>query len=397
MDYKKYFLEIVEFISPYEDVLLKEPLDNFEQRRIHYPTEFIDQLRLKKDAEHYRFIHFNCTENLDEKFTSFQKALEDLTNRFVFNETKPQELSSWALWKVSQKKKHEIEQLRNFISENSNAKEIIDIGGGVGHLARILSHYDGINTISIDLNLEFQELGKKRINKYPLPKNAGNISFLNKSFDRELLNQLDYDLSVGLHTCGELAVEHLKCHDKPLINFGCCYHRLDETTFPLSKFCKDNLAFTFSKEAYTLATRSHYGACEKQFTKTKKVKDYRFALSYLLKKHYGREDFFSVGSSVNSTYKSKFSDYAMERLKAINFDLKLSHDELDSFFLMDETQNFIHEIYLCNVFRWRFGRVLELLIILDRAIWLHEQNKKVDIKAVFDPAISPRNLAIFSI
>lgn len=396
MDYKKYFLEIVEFISPYEDILLKEPLDNFVQRKNHYPSEFIDQLRQKKDTEHYRFIHFNCTKSLDEKFTHFQKKIEHLTNRFKYVETKPKELSSWALWKVSQKKKHEIEQLRNFISKNSEAKNIIDIGGGVGHLARILSHYDGMNATSIDLNKEFQELGKKRIKKYPIPEDAGEISFLNKSFDSKLLKQLHYDLSVGLHTCGELAVEHLKCHDKPLINFGCCYHRLDESTFPLSKFCQENLPFTFSNEAYTLATRSHYGACEKQFTKTKKVKDYRFALSYLLKKYYYRDDFFSVGSSVNSTYKSNFSDYAKERLLAINYEIKHTDDELDQFYQKSETQNFVREIYLCNVFRWRFGRALELLIILDRAIWLREQNKNVVIKAVFDPAISPRNLAIFS-
>jgi hypothetical protein len=394
MDYQKYFLDIIDFISPYEDIVLNEPLNQFEKRKHYYPQYLIDQLREMKDAEHYRFIHFHETKNLDQRAVAFQDKINCLTSPFPYKKRQTDQLPSWALWRVSKKKQHEIEQIIGFIKEQKGIQKIVDIGGGIGHLARTLAHYYQKEVLSIDQNLEFQELGKKRASKYPLPNSANSLTFLNKDFKRSVLKELHYDLSIGLHTCGELAVEHLHVMEKPLVNFGCCYHRLDENSFPLSTFCRDNLPFKFTKEAFTLATRSHYGADEKQFYKTKKVKDFRFTLQLLLKEDYEIDHFFSVGSSVNSTYKSSFADYAIERLEHLNYEVKRESNELNQFFVCAENQKKIREIYLCNVIRWRFGRLLELIIILDRVLWLQEQGVKARIEALFDPVISPRNLAV---
>jgi hypothetical protein len=68
---------------------------------------------------------------------------------------------------------------------------MIDIGGGVGHLARIVAQYYGLESITLDMDKNFQAIGQLRANKYRLPENAKNLTFLNLKFgDHEGNKQL---------------------------------------------------------------------------------------------------------------------------------------------------------------------------------------------------------------
>ena len=53
-------------------------------------------------------------------------------------------------------------------------------------------------------------------------------------------------------------------------------------------------------------------------------------------------------------------------------------------------------MFCANIIRWQFGRAIEKLIILDRAIYLKENNYKVELGELFDENISPRNIGIFA-
>jgi hypothetical protein len=47
-----------------------------------------------------------------------------------------------------------------------------------------------------------------------------------------------------------------------------------------------------------------------------------------------------------------------------------------------------------NLLRLAFGRVLELRIVLDRALWLAEQGFAVSLTTFCDRAVTPRNLLL---
>jgi hypothetical protein len=47
-----------------------------------------------------------------------------------------------------------------------------------------------------------------------------------------------------------------------------------------------------------------------------------------------------------------------------------------------------------NLLRLAFGRVLELRIVLDRALWLAEQGFAVSLATFCDRAVTPRNLLL---
>jgi hypothetical protein len=53
-------------------------------------------------------------------------------------------------------------------------------------------------------------------------------------------------------------------------------------------------------------------------------------------------------------------------------------------------------ILLCHLLRDRFARALEVVLLLDRAILLEEMGFRVELLQVFDPRLSPRNIALIA-
>jgi hypothetical protein len=49
---------------------------------------------------------------------------------------------------------------------------------------------------------------------------------------------------------------------------------------------------------------------------------------------------------------------------------------------------------MANIIRWQLGRVLELYLLLDRAIYIEERGMSVELKQFFDENLSPRNIGL---
>ena len=66
---------------------------------------------------------------------------------------------------INNKKLHEISKITKFLEKDA-PQNILEIGGGKGNLSYVLCKTFGTSGISIDMNKEFQELGKKRNDKF---------------------------------------------------------------------------------------------------------------------------------------------------------------------------------------------------------------------------------------
>ena len=53
-------------------------------------------------------------------------------------------------------------------------------------------------------------------------------------------------------------------------------------------------------------------------------------------------------------------------------------------------------MFEANIIRWQFGRAIEKLIILDRAMFLEENNYKVTWGELFNEEVSPRNIGLYA-
>ncbi len=409
MKYTTQFDQIRTILKKYEGIWRFEILETYPNHLTHYPSHWISELSEMTDEQLFD-VDIN-TSSKHIKNDDFKNYLDQIIKfselpRYHYPELK--KFPAWAFFKVKEKKEHEIKVLAHKLRElknNLGFNELIDIGGGVGHLARFMAHYQGIKTTSIDINKDFQEIGKRRLKKFPTPDNASEVNFINYDFsnleqfqkeNNEVFNSQSF--SLGLHTCGALANSHLEVHlknkTKGIINFGCCYNRLcPNRDVNLSTFAKSS-PINYSAFSLTLAARGHDSMNFEEFQFKRRVKNYRYMFHILLKDHL-KQDIYAIGDSHPRYYKLSFGEFATWKLEKIG----LSHNYDQNFLekLYQDNLEVLNKMFFANIIRWQLGRLLELSIIYDRAIYLQENNQQVEIARYFDKKLSPRNIGILSI
>jgi hypothetical protein len=314
--------------------------------------------------------------------------------------------SDRSFFKVKGKKRHEIERITPLV-EQLNSKHnyscLIDIGGGQGHLARIISSFHQLPGKSIDCCQDFQNSGKQKLSKYPAYSQGEKIEYINHYFGDNTHQDAQLfptnSLTVGLHTCGPLALRHFEAFQagkaKTLINFGCCYLRMNpQTDTNISQFVQQQPNLKLNKFALTLATRSHAKMNFNQFQLKQRVKLYRNIFHLLLTKKLAINHFISVGDSPPRHYWGSFYNYCQEKFNFISLENNLTEQEIEEFFQQEEHQTAALNMFCADIIRWQLGRPLEIYILLDRLFYLAEQGHKVELFQLFDETLSPRNIAI---
>lgn len=309
---------------------------------------------------------------------------------------------------VIPKKQHEIRKLApliNAIYQSGGLHKLVDIGGGIGLLAQTLVNQYGHRVTSVDLDPVMQKTGFERHRK--TARNPNNlVEYQNVKVqrgDNEFSRLISPGtMTVGLHTCGPLAVAQLEASAQQkangVVNFGCCYHKMGDNdgSQNISRFAQEETPLHLSQFALTLASRAHLKLPEKDYNFKLMVKCFRYALHFLLYDHYGITKQVTLGNSSRQLYEGSFSTYALEQLKRLNLSSRHSSEWLDNYFKGPGIQDLIQKMLAAGTIRDAFGRVLELYILLDRVIYLDEQGHKVELLQCFDEIISPRNLGIFS-
>lgn len=374
----------------------------------HYPKSlegYCDSwLNALDSLSHYDLWQFDAQRR--PAFSTLPKDLTDLLNNISsllpnqYIPAKEGEYPSRAFWKISEKKRHEITQIIPLLSKmkDQDLSYVVDIGGGVGNLSRILASYHQFHCHVIERDKNFIASGLKKLEREPQTKNHGRLKFTHASFGDDSIEYTNEDILMGLHTCGPLA---LKCFQEfkrgpfqKLLNIGCCYFHLDhEKETNLSQFAKEH-PIPFTGHSLMLASRGHEEMSYRDFTQKERVKHYRYAFHlYLLEQ--GIEDFLPVGDSPMREYWKSFGHYGQLKWKHL-FPKKPLPDkeELNQFFYLIKTQRAIRRMFYANLIRWKFGRPLEFLLILDRLFFLQEQGHQVELSLIFDERLSPRNFAL---
>lgn len=412
MNFKSHAQSLGEFVQKYSSIWKKEIMNEYPNTIEDYPKEWIDLLDSLSPEELY---DVDCKRDVPKihgtSFHKFIQEIESLSQVDSIPDSPEIPLEDWAFQGVKKKKRHEIQKIvpvLKKVKEKNNFQYVVDIGGGVGHLSRILSHYHSIASISIDQNTEFQKIGLNRLKKYRRLEGASDVTFMNLTFgkdsDEENLKKVfnENALGLGLHTCGPLANTLVKAsvdyNTKGLLSFGCCYHQLiPNKDFPISHFYKEESLPVLNLYGFTLATRSH-AMMELDAYKTKmKVKSYRYALHLFIMKHFNSNQFTTVGECHMSLYSLPFHHYIKEKLSELNLDHNYSDEYLDHFFESPDIQRELRVMFLCNIIRWQMGRVLEIYLQLDRCIFLEEKGYDVSLLQYFDETLSPRNLGILAL
>ncbi|XP_050933557.1 methyltransferase-like protein 25 [Lates calcarifer] len=227
---------------------------------------------------------------------------------------------------------------------------------------------------------------------------------------RELINELEDAVMVGLHTCGDLAPSTLRMFvAKPelaaVCSVGCCYHLLSEEFdpagqecsctvcgFPLSQYLRDRSWFC-GRNARMSACLALERVSLGQGIQMESL-FYRAVLHVILRDHYSSYKSEKRVGNVYSKAKS-FVDYVRRALRRLELDeLKLSDSDIQDY--LDAYRPRMGEMHAFNMLKVILAPCIEGLILLDRLCYLKEQ-ENLSFSALvqlFDPLLSPRCYAV---
>lgn len=407
MNYKKRFLELRDFLKPYQRIWQNEIMLLYPEPIADYPTEWIDDLvRFQDKKDVIRLEKKDVFDYISSPgLIAFYKRIKELEflPQVADYPPMPEEPFTWLF--MIPKKQHEIKKLAphiHHVSLKNKIEKIIDIGGGVGFLAQTLNNQYKHQVISIDMNPVLQNTGIDRHGKNA--KDPSNkVVFKNMKVEaagefRDVLKERV--MPVGLHTCGKLALDIIRTSANAkvpaIVNFGCCYHTLDKTAElqNISQFAKDNEPLWMNKFALTLSCRAHKKMDDKDYDLKLKVKLYRYAMHILLHDHYDIRELVTLGNSSPKLYDESFGTYALEQLKRISVQPRHTIQELNAFYNNPKLIELILRMLAAGLIRNALGRSLELYLLLDRVIYLEEQGYQVSIEEFFVEELSPRNIGI---
>lgn len=408
MNFQTRMRRIYDFLKPYQNIWQNEIMLLYPQCFDSFPTDWLDEISQISDTSKLLQLEKKYYQGIIKhpSLIHFYQEIEELCQFPQAHSPSllPEDKYTWI--RVIPKKQHEIKKLAPIINDYYQTYEIekiIDIGGGIGLLSQTLAKYYQLNIISLDMDSQLQETGRLRFQKYGGGQQGLNfkqvkVSTGEPNFLAELTPQR---MTMGLHTCGTLAVDQIKASAegrlKAIINLGCCYLKLSDKGDDqnISKFAKSFPSpLVLNPFALTLACGAHRKVSLESVSFKRQVKSYRYSLHILLADYYQRPQLTIFGNSSGKDYDGTFSDYVRTQFQKVSIELQHNEEELEAFY--QEKLPVVKRMYAAGFIRDALSRLLEVYLLLDRALYLQEMGYEVDILETFDEDISPRNLGIFA-
>ncbi|XP_036999329.2 probable methyltransferase-like protein 25 isoform X1 [Artibeus jamaicensis] len=230
---------------------------------------------------------------------------------------------------------------------------------------------------------------------------------------RDIINDLEDCLMVGLHTCGDLAPNTLRIFAsnseiKGVCSVGCCYHLLSEEFENPHKECTQEkwgfpMCRHLKEEKWYCGRNARMSAClalERvavgQGLSTESL-FYRAVLQDIIKDCYGITKCHQHVGKIYSK-SSSFLDYVRKSLKKLGLDeSKLPEKTIMDYY--DKYKPRMNELEAFNMLKVVLAPCIETLILLDRLCYLKEQENTVwsALVKLFDPVKSPRCYAVIAL
>ncbi|XP_076667976.1 methyltransferase-like protein 25B [Andrena cerasifolii] len=340
---------------------------------------------------------------------------------------------------IKKKKRYEIQEIAQVCADcahESNCKCIVDIGSGMGHLARTLSFQYGLCVTCVEQDCTLLQHARKWDQELLVSVRKHVPNFCQKCpqhfpaklewsnlVESELISRLQdlfhtgFDLKkietefglVGLHPCGDLAPLLLKLYSsrdeaKFICIVGCCYMKLTLNSeingfmgYPLSKYlslCKNNALNYTSLEVACHAIEKYCDKLKAGNYEDLIVHTYRAALETILIKKSDELRHCKL-RNVKVTKGMTFQQYCVKATS--NFDARLQPRDPDINNL--EINNYLnrwHQVLAFGSLRMMLAPLVETIVLLDRFLFLSEKNLSPTLKPIFDSKLSPRNLVLIS-
>jgi len=264
MNFSSKLQELKALTDPYDKIWQTEVLIDYPQSLTYPPREWLNCLMDLSDEELWRFDGMSDYSVLNNaELQSYLSQLKEACDIPKLTGPTTKVLSKKDLNNITVKKEHEINGLFHLFEKKLEAPiDLIDIGGGQGHLSRLLSEHFNAKATIFEQDNDLITVGKRispTVNYHQLT--------VGDNINEELALINGHNLLVGLHTCGSLADHQIELAIRSktnMVNVGCCYLKMQHPSI--------------SKEALTLASRRHGDLNNEDYQIKKRVKEFRYSL-----------------------------------------------------------------------------------------------------------------------
>ncbi|XP_029040773.2 methyltransferase-like protein 25B isoform X3 [Osmia bicornis bicornis] len=367
--------------------------------------------------------------------------------RFTLQDTPPQEFGKWLagdilckrVWPLSLLALRQVTNILQVCADcayEANCKCIVDIGAGMGHLARILAFRYGLYVTCIEQDCILLQQARKwdeellmSIRKH-LPNFSEKcpqqfiaklepsnlvesklVSQLQELFQNKfILNEAEIKFGlVGLHPCGDLAPILLKLYSsrdeaKFICIVGCCYMKLTIHSeisglkgYPLSKYLMSRKNHLLTYTSLEVACHAIEKYCDKLKTGCYEdliVHTYRAALETILIKKCEKLRHSQL-RNVKVTKGMSFKQYCTAATAHFDNNLQIQDSDINN----AEINGYLNQwqqVIIFGSLRMMLAPLVETIVLYDRFLFLSEKNLTPTLKPVFDSRLSPRNLVLMS-
>ncbi|KAI8618080.1 methyltransferase domain-containing protein [Chytriomyces sp. MP71] len=351
---------------------------------------------------------------------------------------------------MSRKKLHEVSRLATLVlhtlekSSYANTTIVIDVGAGQGYLTHRLAaahaciavDFDEIQTVGS--KTRGRELQRGRIKDASAERheilyrtmriNEAGLVGLVEELGRESPEEWKYAL-VGLHACGDLSANTMlgafrtSKAIKMLAVVPCCFNLITEPNgnddascnasgqhgFPLSKHltelcsaypCLSPLASSLhnhANRALLSALLLHFNLADET---TEPTRGPAAENETRIPTPAGSHHKFRLNGLDAATLEGPFVPYAMEALVRLGLAGRVTEEEVRAFSELPKYANAENEVFIVHCVRSLLSRVVESLLLMDRALFLQEMEEderggdgmQWDMLNLFDLDVSPRNM-----
>ncbi len=292
------------------------------------------------------------------------------------------------------KKRHELTQLGSLLNPHKN-KNTVDFGGGVGNFAYFLEQEYLMKVQVLEQSQALINKGKKKLGNL-----GSNVSFSQCHISKESNPSLkSFDLGVGLHTCGSFSTDIFRLaidqRLPSLINFGCCYSKIQNDDYNLSFESDKNL--TFNQRALSFATLGFAPIPADFFHFREKIVSFKMSFYHWLYKNYNVINFVSMSNSRRSLFDKSFYEFSKTTVDKFFSEFAIdSEEKMQAFYDSTANRELMNYFWAYYAMARYFGELIETYLLLDRALFLQNNGYHVKIMDVFDSSLSPRNKAIIA-
>jgi hypothetical protein len=292
------------------------------------------------------------------------------------------------------RKLSQIKALGQSVLKQHHGHEWLEWCSGKGYLGRILAFNSKQPVVSFEYQQALCESGQSEAAHLDLP-----MTFVQgDAFESESAQVFHSDQhAVALHACGDLHVRLMHnaaaAKTKALSFSPCCYHLTHHDTYQAQSSLGQNSELRLTKQELRIPLQETVTGGERVKRHRQQEMSFRLGLNALLREELGFSEYMPVPSIKKSMLSEGFEAFclwAAEQKGILLPKVNFAHYEKVG------TQYF-WQMERLSLVQQSFRRLLEIWLVLDKAMFLQEKGYHVDLSEFCNRKDTPRNILIHAV